>query len=165
MSVGADAARYLLEAYTEPYIRTQVLPAGLSKLVYIYHPPKRVESPATMFAEMEFEAQEPTASVSSPMDSALCVTSPECGGSQGRSPFEHDFDHDVKVHKDCDESPRETAQVPSASATLVDSYPRGNYCSSADQLLPGHPKPSRKRAKESSSEKKYWYGKKSKFSM
>ncbi|TYZ68217.1 hypothetical protein PybrP1_010014 [[Pythium] brassicae (nom. inval.)] len=69
-----DAARYLLEAYTEPYIRTQVLPAGLSKLVYIYHPPKRVESPvssASMFADMEFEVQEHSGNVSSPMDSAL----------------------------------------------------------------------------------------------
>lgn len=155
-----DAARYLLEAYTEPYIRTQVLPAGLAKLVYIYHPPKRVESPAAaMFADMEFEVQEHSGSVSSPMDSALCVTSPECGGSQGRSPFEHDFDHDVQSHKDGDESPRETAQVPGVAAgSSLASFPRGSYCSSADQL----PKPPRKRGKEPSER---CFGKKSKLSV
>jgi len=157
-----DAARHLLEAYTEPYIRTQVLPAGLSKLVYIYHPPKRVESPATLFADLEFDEQEHSGSMSSPMDSALCVTSPECGGSQGRSPFDHDFDHDVKSHKDGEESPRETAQVPSLPASLMDSFPCGNNSSSADKLS-GNSRQSRKRVKESS-EKKYLFGKKSKYS-
>ncbi|KAF1326505.1 Cyclin-like protein, partial [Globisporangium splendens] len=157
-----DAARYLLEAYTEPYIRTQILPAGLSKLVYIYHPPKRVESPVVMFADMEFEEQEHSGSMSSPMDSALCVTSPECGGSQGRSPFDHDFDHDVKSHKDGEESPRETAQVPSIPASLLDSFSSGNNSSSADKLF-GTTKQSRKRVKESS-ERKYCVGKKSKWS-
>lgn len=157
-----DAARYLLEAYTEPYIRTQVLPAGLSKLVYMYHPPKRVESPVSstsMFADMEFEVQEHSGNVSSPMDSALCVTSPECGGSQGRSPFDHDFDHDLQSHKDGDESPRETAQVPGVvTGSSLASFPRGSYCSSADQL----PKPTRKRGKEPS---ECFVGKKSKLSL
>lgn len=112
---------------------------------------------------MEFEEQEHSGNMSSPMDSALCVTSPECGGSQGRSPFDHDFDHDVKSHKDDEESPRETAQVPGIPASLMDSFSCGNNSSSADKL-PGTTKQSRKRVKESS-EKNYCYGKKSKYSL
>ncbi|KAE9037159.1 hypothetical protein PR001_g8500 [Phytophthora rubi] len=132
-----DAARYLLKAYTAPYIETNVLAAGLSKLVYMFHPPKSVESPAS-FVEQDVVEQEHSSpmTVSSPMDSAACVTSPECGSSQGRSPYDHDFDHDVKSHaKDSEESPRETAQVPATPASLLDSFPIANDSSSADKLL------------------------------
>ncbi|KAG6615096.1 cyclin-like protein [Phytophthora cinnamomi] len=132
-----NAARYLLKAYTAPYIKTNVLAAGLSKLVYMFHPPKSVESPAS-FVEMDVVEQEHSSpmTVSSPMDSAACVTSPECGSSQGRSPYDHDFDHDVKSHaKDGEESPRETAQVPATPASLLDSFPIANDSSSADKLL------------------------------
>lgn len=128
-----DAARFLLTAYTTPYIDTSVLPAGLSKLVYVFHPAKSAESPAP-FSELEFEDQEQhSGPVSSPMDST-CVTSPECGGSQGRSPFDHEFDADVKSHKEAiDESPRETALMP--GTTLLDRFPIANDSSSADKLL------------------------------
>lgn len=151
MSIGLciDAARFLLTAYTTPYISTSVLPAGLSKLVYLFHPPKAVESPAP-FADLEFDEQEQqqhSGPMSSPMDST-CVTSPECGGSQGRSPFDHEFDADVKTHKDSgvDESPRETAQVPGTPAsTLLDSFPIANDSSSADKLLENRPRASSSR--------------------
>jgi hypothetical protein len=144
-----DAARFLLAAYTTPYISTSVLPAGLSKLVYLFHPAKAAESPAP-FADLEFDDQDQQHSVSSPMDST-CVTSPECGGSQGRSPFDHEFDADVKSHKDAcvDESPRETAQVPGTpAASLLDRFPIANDSSSADKLLETRPRVSsaRKRA-------------------
>ncbi|CAI5727175.1 unnamed protein product [Peronospora farinosa] len=131
-----DAARYLLNAYTAPYIKTNVLAAGLSKLVYLFHPPKPVESPAS-FVELDVVVLEHSSPmVSSPMDSAACVTSPECGNSQGRSPSDHDFDHDVKLHvKDSKESLREVAQVPAAPALLLDSFPIANDRSSADKLL------------------------------
>ncbi|KAG1687126.1 hypothetical protein DVH05_004806 [Phytophthora capsici] len=126
-----DAARYLLNAYTTPYVETEVLPAGLSKLVYMFHPPKPVESPASFVDVVE---QEHSPMVSSPMDSAACVTSPECG--QCRSPYDHDFDDDVKSHgKVSEESPRETAQVPATPASLLDSFPIANDSSSADKLL------------------------------
>ncbi|KAI9918002.1 hypothetical protein PsorP6_013385 [Peronosclerospora sorghi] len=131
-----DAARYLLNAYTAPYIKTNVLAAGLSKLVYTFHPPKPVESPAPFLVPDVVEREHSTPTVSSPMDSAACVTSPECGSSNGRSPFEHDFDHDVKLHvKDSEESPRETAQISATSALLLDSFHIANNSSSADKLL------------------------------
>ena len=134
--VCLDAARYLLNAYMAPYIKTNVLAAGLSKLVYAFHPPKLVESPAS-FAELDaVELEQSSPMVSSPMDSAVCVTSPECGGSQGRSPYDHDFDHDVKTHvKVSVESPREAAQLPAPPASLLDSFPVANDSSSADKLL------------------------------
>ncbi|KAG7379637.1 Cyclin- protein fam58a [Phytophthora pseudosyringae] len=131
-----DAARYLLNAYTVPYIKTNVLAAGLSKLVYTFHPPKPVESPASLVELDVVEQEHSSPMVSSPMDSAACVTSPECGSSQGRSPYDHDFDHEVKSHvKDSEESPRETAQVPATPASLLDSFPIANDSSSADKLL------------------------------
>uniref|UniRef100_M4BS23 Cyclin N-terminal domain-containing protein n=1 Tax=Hyaloperonospora arabidopsidis (strain Emoy2) TaxID=559515 RepID=M4BS23_HYAAE len=131
-----DAARYLLNAYMAPYIKTNVLAAGLSKLVYAFHPPKLVESPAS-FAELDaVEHEQSSPMVSSPMDSAVCVTSPECGGSQGRSPYDHDFDHDVKPHvKVSVESPREAVQLPATPASLLDSFSVANDSSSADKLL------------------------------
>ncbi|CAH0519442.1 unnamed protein product [Peronospora belbahrii] len=130
-----DAARYLLNAYTAPYIKTNVLAAGLSKLVYLFYPPKLVESPAS-FAELNVGEQERSSPmVSSPMDSAACVTSPECGNSQGRSPCDHDFDHDVKSRvKHSEESPRETALVPATPTSLLDNFPIANDRSSADKL-------------------------------
>lgn len=142
--VCIDAARFLLTAYTTPYISTSVLPAGLSKLVYLFHSPKAVESPAPF--EVEFDEQEHA--VSSPMDSSACVTSPECGGSQGRSPFDHEFDGDVKAHKDAvDESPREPALVP-----LDSSFPIANDSSSADKKLLEKPsRAPRKRVLDASS--------------
>jgi hypothetical protein len=153
-AVCLDAARYLLNAYTAPYIETNVLAAGLSKLVYMFHPPKPVESPAS-FVELDVVEQEHSSPmVSSPMDSAACVTSPECGSSQGRSPYDHDFDHDVKSHvKDSEESPRETALVPATPASLMDSFPIANDSSSADKLLgsstaAGNARLSRKRGKD-----------------
>ncbi|CAH0486159.1 unnamed protein product [Peronospora farinosa] len=131
-----DAARYLLNAYTAPYIKTNVLAAGLSKLVYLFHPPKPVESPASFVESDVVVLEHSSPMVSSPMDSAACVTSPECGNSQGRSPSDHDFDHDVKLHvKDSKESLREVAQVPAAPALLLDSFPIANDRSSADKLL------------------------------
>ncbi|KAK1943221.1 Cyclin-T1-4 [Phytophthora citrophthora] len=166
-----DAARYLLNAYTAPYIETGVLPAGLSKLVYMFHPPKPVESPAS-FVEMDTVEQEHSPMVSSPMDSAACVTSPECGSSQGRSPYDHDFDHDVKSHnKDSEESPRETAQVPATPASLLDSFPIANDSSSADKLLgssaatrvASNGRLSRKRGKDA--ENMFCSGKKLKYCM
>ncbi|CEG44354.1 cyclin-like protein [Plasmopara halstedii] len=130
-----DAARYLLNAYTAPYIKTNVLAAGLSKLVYMFHPPKSVEASASL-VEVDIVEELPSPIVSSPMDSAACVTSPECCSSQGRSPYDHDFDQDVKVHvMDSDESPRETAQIPATPASLLDSFPLANESSSADKLL------------------------------
>ncbi|KAI9983884.1 hypothetical protein PInf_005157 [Phytophthora infestans] len=116
-----NAARYLLNAYTAPYM---------------FHPPKPVESPAS-FVELDVVEQEHSSPmVTSPMDSAACVTSPECGSSQGRSPYDHDFDHDVKSHgKDSEESPREAAQVPATPASLLESFPIANDSSSADKLL------------------------------
>ncbi|RLN67418.1 hypothetical protein BBJ28_00024034, partial [Nothophytophthora sp. Chile5] len=131
--VCLDAARFLLTAYTAPYIKTNVLPAGLAKIVYMFHPPKSVESPAAFMDVVVEEQEHSTPVVSSPMDSAACVTSPECGSSQGRSPYDYDFDHEAKSYaKQGEESPRETAQVP---ATLLDSFPIANDSSSADKLL------------------------------
>ncbi|CAI5720920.1 unnamed protein product [Peronospora effusa] len=131
-----DAARYLLNAYTAPYIKTNVLAAGLSKLVYLFHPPKPVESPASFVESDVVVLEHSSPMVSSPMDSAACVTSPECGNSQGRSPSDHDFDHDVKLRvKDSKESLREVAQIPAAPALLLDSFPIANDRSSADKLL------------------------------
>ncbi|CAI5725860.1 unnamed protein product [Peronospora destructor] len=132
-----DAARYLLNAYTAPYIKTNVLAAGLSKLVYLFHPPKPVESPASFVESDVVVLEHSSPMVSSPMDSAACVTSPECGTSQGRSPSDHDFDHDVKlrVKKDSKENLREAAQVPATPALLLDSFPIANVRSSADKLL------------------------------
>ncbi|KAG2771914.1 hypothetical protein JG687_00003114 [Phytophthora cactorum] len=167
-----DAARYLLNAYTAPYIETNVLAAGLSKLVYMFHPPKSVESPAS-FVELDVaEHEHSSPMVSSPMDSAACVTSPECGSSQGRSPYDHDFDHDVKSHvKDSEESPRETAQVPATPASLLDSFPIANDSSSADKLLgstaaaraASNGRLSRKRGKEA--ENTFCSGKKFKYCL
>ncbi|KAF1777328.1 Cyclin-like [Phytophthora cactorum] len=167
-----DAARYLLNAYTVPYIETNVLAAGLSKLVYMFHPPKSVESPAS-FVELDVaEHEHSSPMVSSPMDSAACVTSPECGSSQGRSPYDHDFDHDVKSHvKDSEESPRETAQVPATPASLLDSFPIANDSSSADKLLgstaaaraASNGRLSRKRGKEA--ENTFCSGKKFKYCL
>ncbi|TDH74005.1 hypothetical protein CCR75_006879 [Bremia lactucae] len=132
-----DAACYLLNAYTAPYIKTNVLAAGLSKLVYIFYPPKLVESPAS-FVELDVFDEHASPLVSSPMDSGVCVTSPECGSSQGRSPYDHDFDHDVKTHgKGSYESPRETAHVPATHASSMESFPIVNDSSSADKLLGG----------------------------
>ncbi|GLD97784.1 hypothetical protein PINS_up006481 [Pythium insidiosum] len=96
-----DAATYLLSAYAEPYIDTKVLPAGLSRLVYTFHPPRvsqcasqRAESPNHPAALVEAtEGSQCNLIAASP----LCVTSPECGNSQSRSPYDHDFDHEVKA--------------------------------------------------------------------
>lgn len=130
-----DAARYLLKAYTAPYINTDVLAGGLSKLVYMFHPPKPVETPSSLI-ELDVVEVHLSSMVSSPMDAAACVTSPECCSSQGRSPYDHDFDQDVKAHVvDSDESPRETAQIPATPASLLDSFPLANESSSADKLL------------------------------
>ncbi|DBA05276.1 TPA: hypothetical protein N0F65_007438 [Lagenidium giganteum] len=96
-----DAAVYLLEAYAEPYISTQVLPAGLSKLVYQFHPPKPA---AESQEETDFEEQE----INNPVSSPMCVTSPECGSC------DHDADYPMK--RDGDESPRETALVPGTAS-------------------------------------------------
>lgn len=168
-----DAARYLLNAYTAPYIKTNVLAAGLSKLVYMFHPPKPIESPAPC-VEMDTEEQEHSSPmVSSPMESVTCVTSPECGSSQGRSPYDHDFDHDVKSHKDSEESPRETALVPTTPASLMDSFPIANDSSSADKLLGSSTamrasstgRTSRKRDKDAASENTFCSGKKFKYCL
>ncbi|RLN61165.1 hypothetical protein BBP00_00005573 [Phytophthora kernoviae] len=168
-----DAARFLLNAYTAPYIKTNVLAAGLSKLVYTFHPPKPIESPAPC-VEMDVEEQEhQNPMVSSPMDSTVCVTSPECSSSQGRSPYDHDFDHDVKSHKDSEESPREMAQVPATPASLLDSFPIANDSSSADKLLGSTAalrasttgRLSRKRGKDATSENMICSGKKFKYCL
>lgn len=89
-----DAATYLLAAYTEPYIDTQVLPPSLAKLVFLFHPPLSAESPNHPAALIE-ASSESVRCTSSKMSAAspLCVTSPECGGSQGRSPIDTDFFH------------------------------------------------------------------------
>ncbi|KAI9910881.1 hypothetical protein PsorP6_010033 [Peronosclerospora sorghi] len=123
IDLAADAARYLLNAYTAPYIDTDVLAAGLSKLVYIFHPPKPVESPALFVVPDVLELEHLTPTVSTPMDTAACLTSPECGSGNGRSRFDHHFDHGVKLHvKDSEESSREMAQIPSTPAWLLDSF-------------------------------------------
>lgn len=89
----------MLAAYADPYIKTQVLPAGLAKLVYLFHPPRSADSPnhsATIVEAHQGEGSNRCPSRGTTA-SPLCVTSPECGGVTGRSPFDHDFDHEVKV--------------------------------------------------------------------
>lgn len=94
-----DVATYLLAAYADPYIDTQVLPPGLAKLVFLFHPPRSAESPNHVEATVvvgelvRCGAVAPSSSSKLVAASPLCVTSPECGGSQGRSPIDHDFDH------------------------------------------------------------------------
>lgn len=87
-----DAATYLLAAYAEPYIDTNVLPAGLAKLVFLFHPTLTAESPNHVEASISGELSQ-CSTHKSVAASPLCVTSPECGGSQGRSPIDHEFDH------------------------------------------------------------------------
>lgn len=85
-----DAATYLLAAYAEPYIDTKKLPAGLAKLVLLFHPAQVSESPNCVEASVSGELA-PSLGRKTVAASPLCVTSPEC--SQGRSPIDHDFDH------------------------------------------------------------------------
>ncbi|TMW61676.1 hypothetical protein Poli38472_010739 [Pythium oligandrum] len=120
-----DAATCLLAAYTDPYLDTQVLPSGLAKLVYMFHPPRSVESPnhpAALLDASSVDSSRP--STASPLDSSMCVTSPECGGSQGRSPFDHDFDHEEKECLSGDKSPLIMADPKSRGMTSVYSRKR-----------------------------------------
>lgn len=95
-----DAATCLLAAYTDPYIDTQRLPSRLAQLVYQFHPslPSRsVESPSHPAALLDASTSDcASMRAASPLDGGMCVTSPECGSSQGRSPFDHDFESEVK---------------------------------------------------------------------